>query len=271
MASFNRDPQVRIMSLTDSEIKLQLSNADTALANSFRRSMIAEVPTLAIDDVHIEINTTVLHDEFIAHRLGLIPLTSERAAHFNYMRDCTCDAGCPNCVVKLELHVACRDAHQMEVTTEHLRSTLDGPDTSVVPVATAAERRDQSIQGNHIVICKIRQGQELKLTCYARKGVGKEHAKWIPTAAVAYEYDPDNALRHTFYEHPEMWPRSEYSQLTDDDKHEADYDPDGTADTFYMTVESTGAMPPEKICQSALESLFTKLVDLDNALEVLNA
>ena len=50
---------------------------DASIANSFRRILLAEVPTMAIEKVHVYNNTSVIQDEVLAHRLGLIPLKAD--------------------------------------------------------------------------------------------------------------------------------------------------------------------------------------------------
>lgn len=78
--------------------------------------------TIAIDMVEIEENTTVLPDEMIAHRLGMIPLNSENLDRHvpNYTRDCTCMGYCDLCSVVITLHARCNDNRTMEVTSRDL-------------------------------------------------------------------------------------------------------------------------------------------------------
>lgn len=90
--SYQRFPTVRIRDMKDDVLKFELRDTDASIANALRRIMIAEVPTLAIDLVEIETNSSVLNDEFLAHRLGLIPLISDRAMEMRLSRDCdSCD------------------------------------------------------------------------------------------------------------------------------------------------------------------------------------
>lgn len=141
----------------------------------------------------MEINTSALADEFIAHRLGLIPLNSKQAEDVNYFRDCDCDLTCDLCTIPLTLHARCTGDEVMRVYARDLVPGANRPNEWVgVPVITDPE-------GLGSVICKLRKGQELRMRCLARKGVAKEHAKWAPTSAVGFEYDPHNKLKHLDY------------------------------------------------------------------------
>lgn len=77
-----RFPRVKVTSVAPHEIQFELSETDTSVANALRRIMIGEVPTLAIDLVEFHENSSVLNDEYIAHRLGLIPIRYQPADSF---------------------------------------------------------------------------------------------------------------------------------------------------------------------------------------------
>ena len=73
-------PSIKVTDLQRYSVKFELYNTDLAIANALRRIMISEVPTMAIDLVEVKDNTSALHDELIAHRLGLVPLYSPNIA-----------------------------------------------------------------------------------------------------------------------------------------------------------------------------------------------
>jgi DNA-directed RNA polymerase I and III subunit RPAC1 len=50
---------------------------DVSIANALRRILLAEVPTIAIENVWISVNHSIVQDEVLAHRIGLIPIKAD--------------------------------------------------------------------------------------------------------------------------------------------------------------------------------------------------
>ena len=162
--------KVEIIERDENRIVFILDDIELYIANSIRRAIIAEVPTLAIEDVIFYENSSSLHDEFIALRLGLIPLIA-KIKEFNFRDKCECNGkGCKNCTAYLKL-----EAEGPRTIYSHDLQIID----------------DDRVQlPKNIPIIKLGRKQRLVFEAEAILGRGKEHAKWQPGIA-AYKYFPE--------------------------------------------------------------------------------
>tara|TARA_B100000686_G_scaffold73813_1_gene79573 strand:- start:124 stop:723 length:600 start_codon:yes stop_codon:yes gene_type:complete len=163
-------------------VKLLLKGIDRVYANALRRFAISEVPCMAIDEIVIHENSSVLYDEILAHRLGLIPLTTDLEGYI-LPQDCDCKTslGCTKCRVLLVLDAVATD----EVKTIY-SGDLVSEDTRVKPYV------------DNIPIIKLAPSQKIKLEAYAKLGKGRHHAKWQPvTISTLTDTDNDSEFHLT--------------------------------------------------------------------------
>ena len=138
-----------VISKDSEKISLKLKGIPLQYANALRRVCLNGVPIFAIDTVDIIENTSVLPDEGLAHRLGLIPLKTDLSKY--------------NESDKILLVL---DSGESEETRTVLSSELSSEDETIKPAA------------GKIPIVQLAPGQKIKVECYARLGRGTEHAKW---------------------------------------------------------------------------------------------
>lgn len=251
--------------------------------------MLAEVPTIAIDLVEIESNTSVLADEFLAHRLGLIPLSTKGVDEMVDFRDCACDEYCDQCSVVLRLNAANRSSDQnlkvfardLFVESAQPGASYNRPNGNGMNGVNGSSIDELPPRGHPIImdpagqgplICQLRRGQDLKIKCIAKKGIAKEHAKWAPTAAIGFEYDPWNKMRHTtlWYEtDPKAeWPEPKKNGEWEEPPQEGEpFNYEAEPNQFYIDLEGTGVMPPDQILHSGIRVLQNKFASIIKELD----
>jgi DNA-directed RNA polymerase subunit D len=73
-----REPlKTTIVSLSEDTIRFLIEGVDTAFTNALRRAMVAEVPTMTIEDIFYFDNSSLVSDEVLANRLGFTPLKTD--------------------------------------------------------------------------------------------------------------------------------------------------------------------------------------------------
>jgi DNA-directed RNA polymerase subunit D len=259
---------VQILEKTPDMLRFILEDVDASFANALRRIIIAEVPTLAIEDVIIIENTSALYDELFAHRLGLIPLKTDLES-FVLPQDCGCGGtNCPRCSVTLTLVKEAKAVDTQGDSVIVYSGDLVSQDPETVPV------------NDLIPIVKLARGQRTELEAIAQLGKGKAHAKWQPVATCSYKYIP--IIGDCVESCPKSILRIEEDRLIIQNMLDCILCKlcEDTCDfnaikvrwdnrIFAFSLESTGALSPEKIVKKAIEILQGKAEAFKEEIELI--
>jgi DNA-directed RNA polymerase subunit D len=176
--------ELKVAEHSESSMRFELEGTDPVLANALRRTLVADVPKMAIEDVEFHLgpirgedgrefeSVTPLFDEMVAHRLGLIPIPTDLDL-YNPRPTCpSCDGeGCPNCTIIYSIN----KRGPAMVTSSDLEPIGD-------PKLKPSEPP--------IPIVQLGDGQAMLVYATAILGSGREHAKWQGTTAIGYRYHP---------------------------------------------------------------------------------
>lgn len=144
-------------------LAIRVSDVSASYLNTLRRYMATRVPTMAIDFVEFKSNNSILYDEMVAHRLGLIPLTTDSKSYKLPEGEWNEPSGDPRVELQLVLKVP-----KVKQDTIVRAKDLSSKDSKVKPVQ------------DNMPIVKLAEGQDIELVATARMGIGEEHAKWSP-------------------------------------------------------------------------------------------
>ena len=257
--------KITILEKGKNSLRFILSDTSVPFANAIRRIIIAEVPTMAIDDVMMFENTSMMFDEVVAHRLGLVPLVTDLDSYL-LPEECECKSefGCNRCRASLTLDVEASEEAKVVYSGD-----LKSEDEDIRPA------------NKKIPIVKLAPGQKLKFEAYARLGKGLEHAKWQPVSACTHrfmpkvkidlrrcdgcgdciKYCPKNVFS-TEDSRPNVKDEIKCTLCNECIRHcpiepspiKIAYDDK----SFIFYVESTGSMPPNRIVEEAAKTLGRK-------------
>ena len=254
---------IEIIKSSGSELSFVIRGINHTYANAIRRSA-EEIPVLAVENVEISKNDSVLYDEILGHRIGLIPLKADKT--FTLPEDCSCKGkGCAKCTVALTL----------KATGPGIVRAKDLKSKTVEPVFP------------EMPIVLLQKDQELELVAEAKLGKGLEHAKYSPGLMWFRAYPKIEIEKecNLCKECVNVCPKNVYevdSKITVKNLINCDLcnacveacarkgknalKVSGSAEDFIFEIESWGQIAPKEIFTESLGALKENLKNLDKDL-----
>ena len=266
--------EIKVLKKDEDNLRLLIRGVSVPYVNALRRIVLSEVPCMAIDEIVMVENSSILQDEIIAHRLGLIPLKTDLDS-YNLPEECPCKSefGCNLCRVTFALDVEAKEGSKT-IYSGDLKSESE----SVVAVS------------DKIPIVKLAKEQKIRLEAYARLGKGRNHAKWQPVSMCTYKYFPSIEISKKCSvcgKCVEMCPRKVLVKtdnrievrdlmactLCQDCAEACPENPraitvSGEEDVYIFSIESTQVLSPERILTEAVKTLDKQLRELESQIKV---
>ncbi|XP_032397910.1 DNA-directed RNA polymerases I and III subunit RPAC1 [Etheostoma spectabile] len=204
MQKFQKNFRIDVVHLDESSMEFDMVGIDAAIANAFRRILLAEVPTMAIEKVFIYNNTSIVQDEVLAHRLGLVPIRADPRLfeYRNTGEEASEEEGSEIDTIQLQLKIKCsRNPRASKDSSDprelYLNHMVYSRDIKWVPLGNQADVFADAVIGpvhDDILIAQLRPGHELDIVMHCVKGLGKDHAKFSPVATASYRLLPEITL-----------------------------------------------------------------------------
>jgi len=216
LKSYLKKIVVQVVSIDEKEntIEFDLLNVETSVANALRRIMLAEVPTMALEKIYLYQNDTVLQDEVLCHRLGLLPVRAD-PRYFDWPSNPVIEtnagnqtiteepAGDPKQELIFEVNMKCKKkkvvpADATNKNDHYENGVVYSKDFHWVPIGDQAavfHHDPPRMVHDGILVLKMRHGQEIEARCHAVKGIGRDHAKFSPVGTASYRLLPEIILK----------------------------------------------------------------------------
>ncbi|WP_158057289.1 DNA-directed RNA polymerase subunit D [Halorussus halophilus] len=235
----------------DRESRFLVQGVTPAFANGIRRAIIADVPTLSVDTIRVVENSSVMFDEQIGLRLGLVPLTTPL------------------------------DEFE-EGDTVTLSLDVEGPGTAYSGDLVSSDEMVQPADDN-VPIIDLKDDQRIELEADAVLSNGKDHAKHQGGVAVSYrhlqqvevvgdrdEYDEEETeiLRGVIEDDGELVPTEEFDHDLTNRFPDKELEVHDVSNAFVFHVETDGSLSVDELVTEAVDSLGDRAFELEEAVQL---
>ncbi|RNJ26183.1 DNA-directed RNA polymerase subunit D [Halosegnis longus] len=235
----------------DTEARFLVRNIEPAFANGIRRAMVADVPTLSIDEVRVVENSSVMFDEQIAHRLGMVPLTTPPS-----------------------------EFDEDDVVT--LAIDVEGPDTAYSGDLVSSDGLVEPATDG-IPIIELKEDQRLEVEADAVLDTGKSHAKHQGGVAVGYRHlqrvevvgdrgefedEEPQVVRGVIEEDGELIPAEAFDNDLTNRYDGKEIEVHDVPNAFVFEVETDGSMSVDELVTEAVGTLRARADELESAVQL---